>query len=81
MAKQNLNVIYQWCLLEKYVESWICQRFKFSSPIYFQQYHQVLLFDKYIYFIKHCVIITSNNYYIPDSHFIKGSILKSIIES
>ena len=38
-------------------------------------------FYKGIYFIKHCVIVTSNNYYVIDSHFIKSSILKPIIES
>ena len=62
MAKQNPNVYYQWCFLEKYVEGWIYQWFKFSSPIYFQLYQQVLLFYKGIYFIKHYVIVTSNNY-------------------
>ena len=62
MAKQNPNVYYQWCFLEKYVEGWIYQWFNFSSPIYFQLYHQVLLFYKGIYFIKHYVIVTSNNY-------------------
>ena len=34
-----------------------------------------------IYFIKHCVIVTSNNYYVTGSHFIKSFILKPIIES
>ena len=29
MAKQNRNVTYRWRLLEKYVESSICQWFKF----------------------------------------------------
>ena len=81
MAKQNPNVTYKWSFLEKYVKGWICQWFKFSAPIYFQLYHQVLLFYKGIYFIKHCVIVTSNNYYVTDSHFIKSSILKPIIES
>ena len=81
MAKQNPNVTYRWCFLEKYVEDWICQWLKFSCPISFQLYYQVLLFYKCIYFIKHCVIVTSNNYYVPDSHFIKSPILKTIIES
>ena len=84
MAKQNPNVTCQWCFPEKYVEGWISQWFKFSCPIYFQLYHQVLLFYKGIYFILllyYCVIVTSNNYYVTDSHFIKSSILKPIIES
>ena len=79
--KKNLNVTYQWCFPEKYVEGWICQWFKFFSPIYFQLYHQVQFFYKGFYFIKNCVIVTSNNYYVTDSHFIKSSILKPIIES
>ena len=29
MAKQNPNVTYRWCFLEKYVASGICQWFKF----------------------------------------------------
>ena len=57
MAKQNPNVICQWCFLEKYVERWIYQWFKFFSPIFFQLYHQVKLFYKDIHFIKHCVIV------------------------
>ena len=57
MAKQNANVTHQWCFLEKYVQGWIYQWFKFSSPIYFQLYHQVLLFYKGIYFINHHVIV------------------------
>ena len=36
MAKQNPNLIYQWCFLEKYGENCICQWFKFFAPIYFQ---------------------------------------------
>ena len=66
MAKENPKVTYRWCFLEKYVESSICQWFKFSSPIYFQ-----FTFYKGILFIKYCVIVTCNNYYATDSHFIK----------
>ena len=71
MAKQNPNVTYQWCFLEEYVECCICQWFKFFSPIYFQLYHKVLLFYKGIYMIKRHVIVTCNNYYQTDNHFIK----------
>ena len=71
MAKHNPNVIYHWCFSEKYVEDWICQWFKFSSPTYFPLYHQVLLFSKGIYFIKQLFFVTSNNYYVTDSHFNK----------
>ena len=46
MAKQNPNVTYQWCFLEKYVEGSICQGFKSFSPIYFQLYHKALFFIK-----------------------------------
>ena len=46
MAKHNPNITYQWGFPEKRVEGWICQWFKFSSPPYFQLYHQVLLFCK-----------------------------------
>ena len=81
MAKHNSSVTYQWCFPEQYVEGWICQWFKFSSPTYFQLYHHVLLFYKGIYFIKQLFIVTSNNYYVTDSHFLKSSILKPIIES
>ena len=81
MTKHNPNVTYPWYFPEKYVDGWICQWFKFSSPSYFQLYHQVLLFCKDIYFIKQLFIVTSNNYYVTDSHFIKSSILKPIIES
>ena len=79
MAKKNQNVTYQWCFLEMYVEDCICQEFKLFSPIYFQLYHQVLLFCKGIYFIKHRVIVTCNNYAI-DSYFIKSSNLKPITD-
>ena len=65
MAKQNPNVTYQWCFLEKYVDSCNCQWFKFFSPIYFQVTYEG------IWFIKHRVIVTCNNYYATDSHFIK----------
>ena len=61
MAKHNPNVIYQWCFPEKYMEGWICQWFKFSSPTYF---HQALLFCKGIYFTKQLFIITFNNYFM-----------------
>ena len=44
MAKQNPNVTYQWCFLEKYAESCI---FQFT-------------FYKGILFIKHRVIVTCN---------------------
>ena len=81
MTKHNPNVTYQWRFSEKYVEGWICHWFKSSSPTYFQLYHEVLLFCKGIYFIKQMFIVTSNNYYVTDSHFIKSSILKPIIES
>ena len=37
MAKQNSNVTYPWCFLEKHVEGCICHWFKFFSPIYFQR--------------------------------------------
>ena len=66
MAKQNPNVTYRWCFLEKYVESSICLWFKFFSQIYFQ-----FTFYKGIWFIKYRVIVTCNNYYATDSHFIK----------
>ena len=66
LVKQNINVTYQWCFPEKYVEGWICQWFNF--------------YLKYL-FIKHCVIVTCNNYYVTDSRFIKSFILKPIIES
>ena len=46
MAKQNPNVTYQWCFLEKYVESCICQWFKFFPPIYFKLYRKILFFYK-----------------------------------
>ena len=81
MAKQNPNVTYKCCFLKKDVEGCICQCFKFFSPIYFQLYPKVLLFSTGIYFIKHRVIVTCNNYYATDSHFIKNSILKPITES
>ena len=42
--------------------------------------YQILLFYS-VYFIKQCVIVTSNNYCVPDGHFIKSSILKPITES
>ena len=61
MAKQNPNVTYPWCFPKQYVEGWICQWFEFSSPIYFEPYHEVLLFYKGVYIIKHCVIVTSKN--------------------
>ena len=66
---------------EKHLACWICQWFKFSSPLYFQLYHQVLLFYEGIYFTEHCAMVTSINYYVTDGHFIKSSILKPIIES
>ena len=66
MAKQNPNVTYRWCFLEKYAEGSICQWFKFFSPIYFQ-----FTFYKGISFIKYRVIVTCSNYYAADSHFIK----------
>ena len=81
MAKQNPKVTYQWCFLEKDVEGCICQWFEFFSPIYFQLHHKVLLFYTGIFFIKHRVIVTCNNYYATDNHFIKSSILKPITES
>ena len=42
MATQNPNVTYEWRFLEIYAEDCI-------SPIYFQLYHQVLLFMKVFY--------------------------------
>ena len=45
----------------------------FFPPIYFQLYHQVLLFYKGIYFVKDRVTVTYNNNYVADSHFIKSS--------
>ena len=67
--------------LEKHVEDLICKWLKFYFSIYLQLCHQVLLFYKGIDFLKDCVILTSNNYYVTDSHFMKSSVLKPIIES
>ena len=80
MAGKKIQT-YQWCFLEIYVEDCICQEFKFFSSTYFQLYHQVLLFYRGIYFIKHRVIVTCINYYVANSHFKKSSILKPITES
>ena len=81
MAKQNPNITYQWCFLEIFVGNYyVSQGFNFSSPIYFQLYRVVLLFYKGICFIIHSDIVTSNNYYATDSHFIKSSILKPLMK-
>ena len=69
MNIQNPNITYEWCFLEKYVCT--VNGLSLFSPIYFQLYHKVLLFCKVIYFIKRRVIVTCNNYYALDSHFIK----------
>ena len=66
MTKQNPSVSYRCCSLEKNVESSICQWFKIFSPIYFQ-----FTFYKCIQIIKYRIIVTCNNYYATDSHFIK----------
>ena len=59
MAKQNPNITYQWCFLEIFVGNYyVSQGFNFSSPIYFQLYHVVLLFYKGICFIMHHNIVT-----------------------
>ena len=79
LAKQNPNITYQWCFPEIFVGNYyVSQEFNFSSPIYFQLDHVVLLFYKGIYFIKHHDIVTSNYYYATDNHFIKSSILKPL---
>ena len=44
MVKQNPNVTYQWCFLEKYVEGAASTNGYVFSPIYFQPYHKVLFF-------------------------------------
>ena len=75
------------CNLSVVISRKTCGRLHLSmvqvfSPIYFQLYHKELLFYTGIYFIKHRVIIvTCNNYYATDSHFIKSSILKPITDS
>ena len=59
MAKQNPNITYQWCFLEIFVGNYyVSQGFNFSSPIYFQLYHVVLLFYKGICFIMHHNTVT-----------------------
>ena len=45
MAKQNANLTYHWCFLEKHVESCICQWFKFFAPIYFLQRYLIQIAD------------------------------------
>ena len=81
MAKKNPNVTYQLCFPKIYLEECICRGSKFFPHIYFQLYHQVLLFYIGIYFIKHLDIVACNNYHATDSHYIKRSILKPITES
>ena len=76
MAKPN-----QWTFREKYVKGCIGQWFKSFSPVYLQLYHKILLFYKGVYFVKDHTIVTCNNDYATVSHYIKGSILKPIIES
>ena len=55
MATQNPNVTYEWRFLEIYAEDCIFQGIgrhileDCKSPIYFQLYHQVLLFMKVFY--------------------------------
>ena len=80
-AKQNANIIYQWCFLEKYVEDYICQWLTFFSPIYFQLYPKVFLFYEGTYFINHRVIVTCNNLCNRYTHLIKSSILNAMTQS
>ena len=92
MAKQNTNVNYQWRFLEKHVEGCTCQWFKFflqfTSSYIIKNYflmqvikHRVIRSVKRVQNTFHAGIITCNNYYAIDSHFIKSSILKPITDS
>ena len=82
MAKQNPNVTYEYCFPKNIWKAGSVNGLSFLLQFFFQPYHQVLLFYKGICFIKHCAIVTSNNYYGTDIHFIKSSIiLEPIIES
>ena len=62
MAKQNPNVTI----------SGVFQKNKWKAFLsnLFPAVPSSTAFFKGIYFIKHCVIVTSNNYYVIDSHFI-----------
>ena len=74
MAKQNPNVTQEWCFVKN---MWKAGSVKgLSFLLQFISSYTI----KGIFSIKHCVIVPSTNYYVTDSHFIKSSILKPIIE-
>ena len=72
MAKQNPNITYQWYFERNMWKAGSVNGLSFLLQL-FPAVHQVLLFYKGIFFIKHCVIVTS--YYVTDSQFIKSCIL------
>ena len=79
MVKQNPSVVYQWCFLEVYVENASVKVLSFFLR-FVSSYTIKYYFFKGIYFIKHRVFLTCNNYYVTDDHFIKSYSLKPITE-